>query len=306
MEVRLGTGPDSWGVWFPQDEKQIPWQRYLKEAAEVGYEWTELGPIGYLPTDVETVRKELDDHGLKVTGAFTMDSLSRSEAWPNLEKQLNDAGELLQPLGGTYLGAIDESYTDSASSGLPPASGLSDGQALSPQLNEDEWKRLIDTTHKVAELVEKRFGLTFVLHPHVETHIEYEDQIERFLDDTDPEHVFLCLDTGHHAYRGGDPVAFMRKHHERIVYLHVKSMDAEVLKKATAAGIPHAKAVGMDVYCEPSLGVVDFVALRDVLKEVDYQGWAIVEHDMYPAPFDKPLPIAQRSRDYLREIDFGS
>ncbi len=35
----------------------------------------------------------------------------------------------------------------------------------------------------------------------------------------------LCLDTGHHAYRGGDPVAFFRRHHARIPYLHLKSVD---------------------------------------------------------------------------------
>ena len=42
--------------------------------------------------------------------------------------------------------------------------------------------------------------------------------------------------------------------------------------------------------------MVDFEAFRDVLKEVDYEGWAIVEQDMYPAPFDKPFPIAKRTR----------
>ncbi len=46
-------------------------------------------------------------------------------------------------------------------------------------------------------------------------------------------------------------------------------------------------------------------AFRDVLRDINYQGWAIVEQDMYPAPFDKPLPIAKRTRAYLREIGIG-
>ena len=53
MKLRLGSAPDSWGVWFPSDPKQIPWQRFLDEIAEAGYEWTELGPYGYLPTDLQ-------------------------------------------------------------------------------------------------------------------------------------------------------------------------------------------------------------------------------------------------------------
>jgi len=63
--------------------------------------------------------------------------------------------------------------------------------------------------------------------------------------------------------------------------------------------------VGMDMFVEPARGAVDFNAFRDVLKEIDFKGWAIVEQDMYPAPFEKPLPIARRTRQYLRQIGLG-
>ena len=59
MNVTIGSAPDNWGVWFPSDPLQIPWQRFLDETAEAGFEWTELGPYGYLPTDVPTLRAEL-------------------------------------------------------------------------------------------------------------------------------------------------------------------------------------------------------------------------------------------------------
>ena len=49
--IRVGSAPDSWGVWFPDDPQQVPWQRFLDEVAEAGYSWIELGPYGYLPTD---------------------------------------------------------------------------------------------------------------------------------------------------------------------------------------------------------------------------------------------------------------
>src|SRR5205823_10298740 len=125
------------------------------------------------------------------------------------------------------------------------------------RLDESAWKRLIETTHRVADIARDRFGLRVVFHPHAETHVEYEDQIEKLLEDTDPERVFLCLDTGHHAYRGGEPVRFLRKYHQRIPYLHLKSVDPEIQKKVEREGIPFATAVGMDMFCEPSRGVVD-------------------------------------------------
>ena len=127
-----------------------------------------------------------------------------------------------------------------------------------------------------------RFGLPTVFHPHAETHVEDEDQIERFLEQTDPARVSLCLDTGHHAYRGGDPVAFMRRHHDRIHYLHLKSIDREIQKKVEREKLPYSKAVVMNMFCEPSQGAVDFPAFRDVLREINYDGWATVEQDIYP------------------------
>ena len=38
----------------------------------------------------------------------------------------------------------------------------------------------------------------------------------------------------------------------------------------------------MGIFCEPAQGIVDFVAFRDALQEIAYDGWAIVEQDMYP------------------------
>jgi len=295
MNVTIGSAPDSWGVWFASDPRQTPWSRFLDEVAEAGYEWIELGPYGYLPTDVPTLRAELARRNLKVCAATVVCSLEHPAAWPELEKQATGSGELAAALGARYLVLIDDVYTN-----------LFSGERILPsRLDDNSWSCLIDTAHRVADLVCGRFGLTVVFHPHTETHVEYEDQIEAFLDQTDPKRVSLCLDTGHHAYRGGDPVRFMRKHHKRIPYLHLKSVDREVQKKVEAEAISFGDAVRIDVFCEPSMGAVDFSGFRDVLRDIDYTGWAIVEQDMYPAPFEKPLPIAKRTRAYLQEIGIG-
>ena len=295
MDIKVGSAPDNWGVWFPSDPRQTPWHRYLDELAEAGYEWTELGPYGYLPTDLPTLRAELNKRGVQVTGTFAMPHLEDRDAWPQIEKAVLSTGELLVNLDAKFLILIDDVYSD-----------LFTGKQIRPaRLDDSGWKQLIETTHRVANLAHDRFGLRTVFHPHAESHVEYEDQIEAFLEQTDPARVSLCLDTGHHAYRNGDPVGFMRKHHQRIPYLHLKSVDPVIRKRVAAEGIPFALAVAQDMFCEPARGAVDFAAFRDVLRAIDYRGWAIVEQDMYPAPFDKPLPIAKRTRAYLREIGIG-
>jgi inosose dehydratase len=218
MAIKIATAPDSWGVWFANDPRQTPWHRCLDEIAAAGYDSTELGPYGYLPTDLPTLRKELDRRGLKICGGVAMAHLEDPAAWPELEKQVLGSGELLAALEAPYLILIDDVYSD-----------LFTGKPTLPnRLERDAWRRLIDTTHRVADLARDRFNLELAFHPHAETHVEYEEQIEALLDQTDPAKVGLCLDTGHHAYRGGDPVAFFRRHHRRIPYLHIKSVDPVV------------------------------------------------------------------------------
>jgi inosose dehydratase len=295
MEVTIGTAPDSWGVWFPDDPRQIPWRRFLDEVTEAGYQWIELGPYGYLPTDPSVLRGELDKRGLKVSGSFITGDLANQAGWPKLERALRALAPTLKGLGASFLALIEDLYTDQLT-----------GAPLGPvRLDAADFQRLVDTTRRIAEIARTEYGLTLVFHSHAETHVKYEDQIEAFLDATEPELVSLLLDTGHHAYSGGDPVAFMRKHYSRIPYLHLKNVESEVRAKVAAENIPFVKAVAMDMFVEPSVGAVDFAAFRDALRDINYVGFGIVEQDMFPAPFDKPLPIAKRTRAYLREIGMG-
>ena len=292
MNIMVGSAPDSWGVWFAEDPKQMPWRRFLDEIAGAGYKRLELGPYGYLPTDPAVLNTELEDRGLKVTAGMVIGVLEDPAAWPGLEKQMLAVGELLAAVEAGFMVVIDGSYSDEHT-----------GEKIAPsQLDGDGWKHLVDTTHRIADLAGSRFGLKLIFHSHADTHVEHEDQIEQFLNDTDPGRVSLVLDVGHHAYAGGEPVSFMRKHHGRIPYLHLKSVDFDLQKEVAARGASFAEAVGMGVFCEPSEGAVDFKALASLLQEIDFDGYAIVEQDMYPADFDRPLPTARRTLAYLKEI----
>ena len=100
-------------------------------------------------------------------------------------------------------------------------------------------------------------------------------------------------------------MSFLRKHHERVSYLHLKNVDRTVQARVNAEAIPFETAVELGVFCEPLLGVVDFVELAKVLREIGYDGWATVEQDMRRPALDVPLPLARRTREYLREIGLG-
>ncbi|MED4073822.1 sugar phosphate isomerase/epimerase family protein [Priestia endophytica] len=290
MEVKVGTAPDSWGVWFPENEKQMDWERCMNEMAESGYQGIELGPWGYLPNEYEKLKNELEKRNLELTATTLVGDLMSEEKTREMMDLLDEMAKLqLQFESAKYVVLIDDCYTD-----------LFTGNLVRPRtLNDAEWSNFINNILKIRDYAKIQYGLEVVFHPHAQSHIETEEQIQRLLDDTD---INLCLDTGHHAYADGDPMAFMKKHHKRIPYLHVKSCDLKVREKMQRENWPFAKAVSNDIMCEPELGVVDMKAFVEVLESIDFQGWAIVEQDMYPAPFDKPFPIAKRTREYLKVI----
>lgn len=292
--ILVGSAPDSWGVWFPRDEHQIDPYRFLDELAAAGYRYLELGPWGYLPTETEALRAELDKRALSLVATTLIGDLTDDAASDELLRTVGMMAPLQHALGANYVVLIAAMYTD-----------LFSGKSLrEPELTPAEWDRLIYNTERIARRVTEH-GFKLVFHPHAETHVETEAQIERLLNETDPALVNLCLDTGHHRYCDGDPVSFLRRHAGRTPYLHLKSCDLRVRDQVRASGLSFAEGVRLGVMCEPAKGDVNFIALRDLLREIGFSGYAIVEQDMYPAPFDQPFPIAKRTRDFLREIGIG-
>lgn len=288
--MKVGSAPDSWGVWFASDARQMPWERFLDEAAEVGYAWVELGPYGYLPTDSTRLARELERRDVRPAGTFVSFDFEDSDGWAEHEREVELTCRLLQDLGAPNLILIDGIYTD-----------LHTGEQRRPRtLDEPGWAQLVQTTLRLQE-VAAQYGLNAVFHPHADTHVEREEHIERLLGDVPG--LNLCLDVGHFAYSdGGDPVAFFRDHHESVTHLHLKSVDPDLAERVRREHVPFAHAVAAGMFVEPWRGVVDFVALRDALAETGYDGFAIAEQDMYPAEFDRPLPIARSTFAYFQEL----
>jgi inosose dehydratase len=294
--VRLAGAPDSWGVWFAEDPRQPPPNRFLDEVVQAGYKATELGPWGYLPTDPDRLKSELQSRGLELCGVTSIAPLEDESNWPQLEAEVRAVAKLATSFGVQHYVLIDNPYGD-----------LMTGELLDDrELDPKRWKSLVNTVTSIGEWVKRDWNLQLVFHSHADTHVETEAQLERLLDDTPADAVSLCLDTGHHNYCGGDAVAFARKHADRIRHLHLKDVDPGLRRQVAEQNIPFAVAVGQGVFVEPGKGTIDFAKLRDVLRDVGYGGWAVVEQDMYPVALDKPLPIAQRTRKHLVEAGFDA
>ncbi|EST23274.1 sugar phosphate isomerase/epimerase family protein [Streptomyces niveus] len=289
--IRVGSAPDSWGVWFPDDPQQVPWRRFLDEVALAGYEWIELGPYGYLPTDPVRLADETASRGLKVSAGTVFTGLHHGPAvWDSTWSHVADIAALTKEMGADHLVVIPSFWRDDKT-----------GQVLEERsLTAAQWHDLTTQTERLGREVLDRFGLNIVVHPHADTHIDSEENVTRFLDATDPALVSLCLDTGHYAYCGGDSVKLIETYGERIGYLHLKQVDPEILADVVADGVPFGPAVARGVMCEPPGGVPALGPVLTAAQELDVDLFAIVEQDMYPCPPDKPYPIAERTRRFLR------
>ena len=157
----------------------------------------------------------------------------------------------------------------------------------------------------LARVLREETGMRLVFHPHAESHVETDEQVRRFLADTDPERVGLCLDTGHVAYTRGNAPPLIREHAGRIWYVHLKAVDPGVLARVEAERLSFADAVRRDVMCEPGLGVPDLDDLAAALGSLPAGTFVIVEQDLYPCDFDRPYPIAARTRKTLRAAGIG-
>jgi inosose dehydratase len=179
------------------------------------------------------------------------------------------------------------------------------GWLAAAELDDGQWQTLVRATNEVGKMLAQDYGLRLQFHPHADSHVETQAQTERFLDETDPRYVSLCLDTGHLAYRHADSAALIRRYPDRIGYVHIKQMDPAVVARADREGLAFGQAVALGASCEPPAGEPDLPELTKALAELDRDMSVVVEQDMYPVQFDVPKPIAQRTRDYLRGAGIG-
>ena len=182
--IRIGTAPDSWGVWFPDDPKQIPWNRFLDEVVAAGYHWIELGPFGYLPTDPNQLQDELAKRDLQLSAGTVFTGLHKGDdqwkrAW---DQALNVAG-LVSKLGAEHLVVIPDLWRSDSTAEVLESRTLDDSQ----------WKKLAAGHDKLGKALLEEFGIKQQFHSHADSHIGTYQEVERFLNETDKKYTFSNL-----------------------------------------------------------------------------------------------------------------
>ena len=166
-QLRLGTAPDSWGVWFPKDPHQVTWEVYLDEIAQVGYVYTELGPQGFMPQDPKQLNEELAQRGLTVCGGTVFAGLHKGPgALEKAKLEFGQEAKLLAAVGAEYLVHLPEQYTDQHTG------ESTQGADIDPE----QWKNLVTGADELARFLFEEYGVKLVFHPHADTHVDTQDR----------------------------------------------------------------------------------------------------------------------------------
>jgi inosose dehydratase len=287
---RVAGAPITWGVCeVPGWGHQLAPEQVLSEMARIGLRATELGPEGFLPQDPLRARALLSSYGLRLVGGFVPMILHSGTRFEEEIERTAAAARLLSELDAEVLV-------------LAAASETTDYNRTR-ELTSDEWHTMIRSINEVMKIASE-VGLIVALHPHYGTMIEGTDDVDRILEMSS---VPLCLDTGHLALGGADPLDITRRARDRIAHVHLKDVAADLVDSVRAGELEYHAAVRRGLYRPLGRGAVPVSEIVLTLESHGYRGWYVLEQDAVldvgpDSDESAPMQDAAESLAFLLEV----
>lgn len=297
-KIQIANAPCSWGALeFDLEGEAVGFELVLNEMLETGYAGTELGDWGFMPTDPGELSKELLKRNLELLGAFVPVALANENAHAEGVQQALKVAGLMCAAGykNAFIVLADEN-------GSIPERTLNAGRITGQMgLDDTSWSTFAKGAELVASAVKDKYGMRTVFHHHCGGYVETSAELDKLMGLTNPDLLGLCLDMGHLAFGGGDPLATLKKHYDRIWHVHFKDYEANVGEESRKNQWDYFESVSQGVFCELGLGNVDFQHIASELKERDYEGWIVVEQDVLPG-MGSPKKCAANNREFIKKL----
>jgi inosose dehydratase len=287
--ARVASAPISWGICeVPGWGAMLPTRRVLREMSELGFTATELGAPGFLPQEPSSVKALLGEFGMTLSGGFSPIEAHLAATREETLTHARATAQLLADSGGTlFISAL-----------------IMDANWSVPrELSASEHRNMIETLGLVDEICAE-YGLVQVLHPHVQTLVETADDVNRILDTCD---VNWCLDTGHLAIGGIDPVQFAKNAVERVGHVHLKDVRLDMAPAVLNREVSLLEATQAGLFTQLGQGDVDIAGVIQALEAANYRGAYVIEQDMaiagpIPAEGEGPGQEVRSSLRYLQDV----
>ena len=286
---RVAAAPISWGICeAPGWGLQLPVDRVLTEARELGITAIEQGALGWLPTDPTAQRTKLAEYGMQMLGGFVPLVLHDPDQRDAMLRIAGDVAANMEAAGGTYfVTAVVGSLAD----------------WFRPEMSEASWSELFANLDRVESICHAH-GLTQVVHPHVDTLIETAEEFDLFLQRSG---VRFCFDTGHLTIGGADVVHVARQQIDRIGIVHLKDVDGDIAARLRAGELDLMSATQAGLFPSIGDGIVKIAEVVEALEDGGYDGWYVMETDVAlkgePPAGEGPMLGVARSLSYLRSLE---
>jgi inosose dehydratase len=277
--MRVGIAATLWG--------QAPFLTVAEEARDAGYAGIE-GGTSDLAGDLPLARRTTSDVGLPLIGGRFAANWFAPE-YRDLElDQLRAAAEFLADLGGSYIVA--------ASHAVPERWRVAGHGDPGEELQPEQWGILAESIARATDICTREFELQLVFRNQLGSYVETSAELDRLLSLTDPTSLMLAVDVGYLFYIGTDPMPFIRDRIERVAYVTLKDVDADLLDRHLARGGTLPAFANQGGFPELGGGHVDLEGIVGVLREGSYDGWLVVDQD---TTLRDPAASAQISRECL-------
>lgn len=214
-----------------------------------------------------------------------------TKPYDEVEKDFVDHISFLKEMGARVVGISEQSYSIQGTD----KSVFKDKYIM----NDDEWARLCDGVNRLGK-VAKDMGIALTYHHHMGTVVQTAAEIDRLMENTDPELFSLLYDSGHLAYRGEDYIGVLKKYANRVKHVHLKDIRPEVIDKVKKENLSFLEGVRLGTFTVPGDGAIDFGPIFDILANSGYEGYVLVEAEQDPAKAN-PFEYALKARKYIAE-----
>ncbi len=288
-KVKLGIAPIAWtNDDMPDLGAQNTFEQCISEMALAGFTGCEVG--NKYPKDTKVLKKALDLRGMQICNAWFSTFLT-TKPYEETEKDFIEHITFLKEMGAKVVGVSEQGHSIQGTD-----LSIFDDKYV---MNDEEWDMLCTGLNKLGK-VAKDMGITLTFHHHMGTVVQTEAEIDRLMENTDPELFNLLFDSGHLAYCGEDYMSVLKKYIKRIKHVHLKDIRPEVIADVKANKESFLQGVRKGTFTVPGDGVIDFAPIFDVLSENDYEGYVLVEAEQDPA-IANPFEYALKARKYIAE-----
>ncbi len=288
-KVKLGIAPIAWtNDDMPDLGAENTFEQCISEMALAGFTGCEVG--NKYPKDTAVLKKALDLRGMQICNAWFSTFLT-TKPYEETEKEFIKHITFLKEMGAKVVGVSEQGHSIQGTD-----KSIFDDKYV---MNDEEWDMLCTGLNKLGK-VAKDMGITLTFHHHMGTVVQTAAEIDRMMENTDPELFNLLFDSGHLAYCGEDYMYILKKYINRIKHVHLKDIRPDVVADVKAKGESFLQGVRKGTFTVPGDGVIDFAPIFDVLAENNYEGYVLVEAEQDPA-IANPFEYALKARKYIAE-----